>query len=289
MHELVARPPRARSFATALLFALTGCYTGTDEPIPWMPGADDAAQDGTDDADDDGGDDAADDANDSAADDANDSAADDAADDANDSAADDANDGADSSPEDSGTDDGAGTDGGSLEDGGVGTDDGADSADDGGASDVPDNEYCMEFAARHANGADLEQQILDIVNQRRSEGANCGSEGNFAPAGPLTMNPALRCAARKHSKQMVEEDFFDHTTPWGESPGDRIGGAGYNGFTWGENIAAGNSTAAATMDQWMNSDGHCANIMNPDFEDIGVGYYPGGGYGHYWTQNFGTP
>jgi uncharacterized protein YkwD len=248
-----------------------------------MPGADDAAEDGTDDADDDSADD---DADDSANDDANDSANDDA----NDSAADDdANDSADEAgTEDGGTEDGAGTEGGSLDEGGVTTDDGADTANDDGASDVPDNEYCMEFAVWDDNGAMLEEEILDIVNQRRSEGANCGSEGNFGPAGPLTMNPALRCAARKHSKQMVEEDFFDHTTPWGESPGDRIDGAGYNGFTWGENIAAGNSTAAATMDQWMNSDGHCANVMNPDFEDIGVGYYPGGGYGHYWTQNFGA-
>jgi len=245
-----------------------------------MPGADDGAEDGTDSAADDDADDG---------DDGNDSAADSANDDANDSANDDANDGVDdTSPEDGGTDDGVGTDGGSLDEGGATTDDGADSASDDGASEVPDNEYCMEFADWDASGAMLEQQILDIVNQRRSEGANCGSEGNFAPAGPLTMNPALRCAARKHSKQMVVSDFFDHTTPWGEGPGDRIGGAGYNGFTWGENIAAGNSTAAATMDQWMTSDGHCANVMNPDFEDIGVGYYPGGGYGHYWTQAFGA-
>jgi uncharacterized protein YkwD len=43
------------------------------------------------------------------------------------------------------------------------------------------------------------------------------------------------------------------------------------------------------MDQWMGSDGHCANIMNPSFTEIGVGYYPGGQWGHLWTQNFGTP
>jgi uncharacterized protein YkwD len=254
------------------LSLLASCYSGSDPGEPWRPGADDGTDDG-DDGDDD--DDAADDDDDDAADD---DAADDSADD------DAGTDGGDEESSDGGSLDGA-----SLDDGGGTTDDGADSAaDDGGASEVPDTDYCMAYADWDAGWSTLEQQILDIVNQRRSEGANCGSEGNFAPAGPLTMSPALRCAARKHSQQMVESGFFDHTTPWGEGPGDRIGGAGYNGFTWGENIAGGNSTAAATMDQWMESDGHCANIMNPDFEDIGVGYFPGGEWGHYWTQAFGA-
>jgi uncharacterized protein YkwD len=239
----------------------------------------------------DGGTDAADDGDDADDDAADDSAADSAADDAADDAADSADSAADSA-DDAGTEagateDGAGTDGGSLDDGGD-TTGRVDSGDDGGASEVPDSEYCMEYADWNPAWSQLEADILDIVNQHRSQGANCGSAGQFGPAAPLAMNPMLRCAARKHSKQMVESDFFDHTTPWGEGPGDRIGGAGYDGFTWGENIAAGNSTAAATMDQWMNSDGHCGNIMNPDFEDIGVGYYPGGGYGHYWTQAFGA-
>ena len=285
-----ARPPRARPTASircprgvgwiALALCCTaGCYSGTTQPEPWT-GQDDGAEGGTD-----AGDDAADDAADDAVDDAADDAAD-SVDSAADSAADSADDSADAGTDGAATDDGVGTDGGSLDDG-AGTTDGGET-DGGGAAEVPDNEYCMEYADWNPAWSQLEQEILDIVNQRRSEGANCGSAGNFAPTGPLTMHPALRCAARKQSKQMVENDFFDHTTPWGEGPADRISGAGYNGFTWGENIAAGNSTAAATMDQWMNSDGHCGNIMNPDFEDIGVGYYPGGGYGHYWTQTFGA-
>ncbi|HEY8376537.1 MAG TPA: CAP domain-containing protein, partial [Nannocystis sp.] len=75
----------------------------------------------------------------------------------------------------------------------------------------------------------------------------------------------------------------------GESPWDRMAKAGYGNYkTAGENIAAGSATAAGTMDQWMNSDGHCANIMNPNFQHIGVGYHPGGQWGHLWTQVFGA-
>jgi uncharacterized protein YkwD len=312
----VAPPPQVRTVAvrrlavftthcTVLLGAVllpSACFVGLpdgEEPQPWQTAGESSDDDG-------GGDDGdADDGGDSANDDAG-SAADggSAADDGSASAADGgsadtaADDGSATADEGGSADEGpvdTSADGGSADDGPVDTgadDSSADggSADDGGTSDeVPDNAFCMGVAGSDAAWSTMEEEILVIVNQRRAEGANCGSEGNFGPAGPLTMNPALRCAARVHSKQMVTEDFFDHTTPWGESPWDRMMAAGYSYSTAGENIAAGNSTAASTMQQWMDSDGHCSNIMNADFTEIGVGYYPGGGYGHYWTQNFGTP
>ena len=147
--------------------------------------------------------------------------------------------------------------------------------------------YCDGDDDWMGSWASLEEQVVEVVNQKRSEGANCGSEGSFGAAGPLVMHPLLQCAARMHSMDMVVRDFFSHTNPDGESPWDRIAKTGYGGYAnAGENIAAGSATAAAVVDQWMNSDGHCANIMNPQFNEIGVGYYPGGQYGHYWTQVF---
>lgn len=191
-------------------------------------------------------------------------------------------------PDDSAGDDSAGDD--SAGDDSAGDDSGDDSGDPPPPSDeVPDNAYCSGVADWDPAWTDLENEILVIANQRRAEGANCGSEGSFGPAGPLTANPALRCAARVHSQDMVDRNFFDHTNPSGESPFQRMGEAGYQYSTAGENIAAGNSTAAATMQQWMDSDGHCSNIMNGSFTELGVGYYPGGQYGHVWTQNFGAP
>ncbi|PCC69720.1 Uncharacterized conserved protein YkwD, contains CAP (CSP/antigen 5/PR1) domain [Nannocystis exedens] len=156
--------------------------------------------------------------------------------------------------------------------------------------DVPDGvSYCEPAKGWDPAWAQLEEDVLALVNQRRAEGANCGAEGNFGPAGPLTMDPALRCAARMHSKDMNDRGFFDHTNPDGEPPWDRMGKAGYGNYSnAGENIAGGSPDAAGTMDQWMNSAGHCANIMNPEFEHIGVGYYPGGQWGHLWTQVFGA-
>lgn len=136
--------------------------------------------------------------------------------------------------------------------------------------------------------ASLEDEILAISNQRRAAGANCGGT-NYPAVGPLVMNEQLRQAARAHSMDMGARNFFDHNTPEGTTPFQRIAAAGYTGSPQGENIAAGNDTAAETMTQWMNSPGHCRNIMNGQFRALGVGYarVAGSRYTHYWTQNFG--
>lgn len=150
--------------------------------------------------------------------------------------------------------------------------------------DVPSNEYCDPVSDWDLEWVDFEEEVLALVNQHRASGADCGSQGSFDPAGPLTMLPALRCAARAHSMDMNVRGFFSHTNPDGHGPGQRLDLAGYQGFTWGENIAWGYPSPAAVVAGWMGSDGHCANIMRPQFNAIGVGYYEG----NYWTQAFGA-
>ncbi|MBL9106287.1 MAG: CAP domain-containing protein [Myxococcales bacterium] len=153
--------------------------------------------------------------------------------------------------------------------------------------EVPSNAYCSDVASWPASSSSFETQVVTLVNQRRAAGATCGQYGAFPPAGPLTMNPALRCAGRKHDKDMITNNFFSHTGTGGTTPWNRIASAGYGSYvTAGENIAAGQSTPAAVVTGWMNSPGHCKNIMTAGFKEIGVGYAPGGSYGHYWTQTF---
>jgi len=135
----------------------------------------------------------------------------------------------------------------------------------------------------------LEDRVLVLVNQRRSQGAYCGSV-SYPPAPPMSMNVSLRIAARLHSQDMANNDYFSHVSQDGRTFVQRIQNAGYAGsFPWGENIAAGLPTAEGTMDLWMNSPGHCVNIMNGAFRAIGVGYgyRSGSTYTHYWTQDFG--
>lgn len=134
----------------------------------------------------------------------------------------------------------------------------------------------------------LEAEVLELVNQRRSEGATCGGV-TFAPAPPLEHDVLLERAARAHSMDMAEQRYFDHQSLDGRMLDDRLGEVGYDGSgPIGENIAWGQATAAQVMDGWMNSPGHCMNIMEPGYRRLGVGYASvDGGDGPRWTQNFG--
>ena len=123
--------------------------------------------------------------------------------------------------------------------------------------------------------AGFEDEVLRLVNENRAKGWNCDAEGMFPAAGPLTMIPTLRCSARLHSKDMADRMFFAHNSPDGENPGTRMKEAGYVGSGWGENIARGQRTPAEVVMGWMDSDGHCSNIMNASFNQIGVGYFAG--------------
>lgn len=146
----------------------------------------------------------------------------------------------------------------------------------------PDTEWPDEWA-------ELEEEVLELTNDERAEGAVCGDE-SFDPAPPLEMNETLRCAARRHSQDMADREYFSHYTPEGESPAHRLDDAGYTGTTWGENIARNPSTAQQVVDGWMNSPGHCANIMRAQFEEIGVGFAddPDSTHRRMWTQKFGA-
>ncbi|KFE63968.1 CAP domain-containing protein [Hyalangium minutum] len=150
--------------------------------------------------------------------------------------------------------------------------------------------YCDDVATWPTAYTDLENQVLTLVNQKRAAGATCGGVYN-PPVAALTLDTKLRCAARKHSKDMGDKNFFSHTGSNGSTPWQRITSAGYSYTGAGENIAAGHATALAVVNGWMASTGHCTNIMNGTFKHLGVGYYPRSGstYTHYWTQDFGKP
>jgi len=143
------------------------------------------------------------------------------------------------------------------------------------------NDYCLPQAEWDAEAVAFEDEVLTIVNARRSEGATCGGEP-FGPAPPMVANAQLRCAARIHSLDMFTRDFFAHDNPDGESPWDRVDKTDYDANATGENIAKGYPTPEDVMQGWMDSPGHCSNIMNPDSNEIGIGYHES-----LWTQVMG--
>ncbi|PIY10250.1 MAG: CAP domain-containing protein [Flexibacter sp. CG_4_10_14_3_um_filter_32_15] len=126
------------------------------------------------------------------------------------------------------------------------------------------------------------QELVDLVNQYRTEGCRCGSE-QMPAVRTITWNEALAKTAYLHSKDMNNKNYFSHTGKDGSYPGTRMERQGYNWRTYGENIAKGYSNERAVIEGWIDSEGHCRNIMNPNFQEMGVGKE-----GDYWTQVFGT-
>jgi len=132
----------------------------------------------------------------------------------------------------------------------------------------------------------FEQNVLLLVNQRRAAGASCGTT-SYPAVAPVARHTALVTSARLHSEDMAANNYFSHTSLDGRTPSTRMRAAGFNGTVMGENIAAGYTTPESVVQAWMNSPGHCANIMRAAYKYLGVGYTSGGSYGHYWTQDFG--
>ncbi len=150
--------------------------------------------------------------------------------------------------------------------------------------------YALTFicVAGNAYGqsADFKSEFLNTINKTRTKGCNCG-DTYFPPAPALTWNDKLFNAATGHAKDMSKRNYFSHTSKDGRSMQDRIiaGGYTYKGFksfAIGENIAQGQQSIAEVMDGWFKSEGHCKNLMNPDFKEIGVAEYK-----DYWVQDFG--
>ncbi|OAB41934.1 CAP domain-containing protein [Paenibacillus glacialis] len=130
---------------------------------------------------------------------------------------------------------------------------------------------------RQANAYEL--QVFRLVNEERT------SRGIAA----LTLNSTLTDLASLKSRDMRDNNYFGHTSPTYGTPGEMLNRFGVTWRAYGENIAAGQTTPEEVMRVWMNSPGHRANILDPRFTDIGVGYVTGTAtsrYQTYWTQLF---
>jgi uncharacterized protein YkwD len=138
---------------------------------------------------------------------------------------------------------------------------------------------------------DAGKMILDAVNAARATARNCGAR-RFAAAPPLAWDGSLADAALEHSRDMAQNRYFAHEGSDGSMVGDRAQRAGYLWRRIGENIASGQASPEAAVAGWLDSPGHCANIMHPGFTQMGAAYAinPASESGTvYWTQAFGTP
>jgi uncharacterized protein YkwD len=152
---------------------------------------------------------------------------------------------------------------------------------------------------------EFKEAYLLELNKARSVQQSCGVEGTFLATTSLTWNNKLYQAAYEHSFDLASTNTFSHrgsgqaTDITGMALGkastltERIEAYGYKYASIGEYIGAGTNsdTAKKIVLQLMKSDGHCANIMNPKYKEIGMALSKNANskYVHYWTQSFGTP
>ena len=131
--------------------------------------------------------------------------------------------------------------------------------------------------------------MLEFLNFGRASGFSC-TNGSGSVAGPyLVMKPELQCAARRHSRDMVERRFFDHVNPDSEAPADRIRKTGYSFGVVGETIARASGSPEAAPYQVLADLGaeggdECETLLDPRFDSVGIGQYL-----DHWTLDFAGP
>ena len=135
----------------------------------------------------------------------------------------------------------------------------------------------------------LATRALQLVNDVRARGVHCGDE-LFGPAPPVTLSGTLAGVALGHASDMAEKNYFEHVDPAGHSPADRVRAVGYSEKLVGENIAFGPKSVDEVVQGWLDSPGHCENIMDPRFAEMGLGLAAGRAkHGLYWVQVLAEP
>ena len=120
-----------------------------------------------------------------------------------------------------------------------------------------------------------ELETFNLINEQRAK--------NGLPA--LKIDMEVQRVARIKAQDMVNNNYFSHTSPTYGSPFDMLKSFGISYKSAGENIA-GNSSNSAAVTAWMNSSGHRANILNSSYNYTGVGVVTGSKYGKIYVQMF---
>ncbi|HTC44311.1 MAG TPA: CAP domain-containing protein [Steroidobacteraceae bacterium] len=156
--------------------------------------------------------------------------------------------------------------------------------------DAAPRTYAYATAPGPSRASAQATRVLQLVNEVRARGTRCGDR-SFAPAPPLRLSATLESVAGEHAKDMARHDYFEHVDLGGHTPADRVRASGYRETLVGENIAYGPTSADEVVAGWLHSSGHCENIMEPRFVEMGLALAPGQGSkrGLYWDQVLTQP
>jgi len=162
--------------------------------------------------------------------------------------------------------------------------------DGGGGAEVAPPETQASAPVEPCPVGDLSQTAVPAINALRSVAQVCGA-GNFAAVGAVTWDARLAEAARTHSTDMAVNNFFSHTGSNASTLGGRVTAAGYTWRVVAENLAAGPGDLSAVLNGWMNSPGHCQNLMLATVTQVGLSCVrrQGSGQTPYWTMVLARP
>ena len=127
------------------------------------------------------------------------------------------------------------------------------------------------------------KEMLTLVNKPRENGTRCGRKWH-EPVPALQWDERLESIAAVKSRDMQSNNYFDHTSPDGKKLNDLLEEIDYRWVAQGENLAMGSKSVETTVNIWLKSEGHCRNIMNENFTNIGTAQY-----GTYWTMVLTQP
>ena len=132
------------------------------------------------------------------------------------------------------------------------------------------------MASWNCADAQAELEILELINELRAEVQECAGV-EYGPSAPLEMNAAAQCAARLHSWDMTERNFFNHDTPpEGTKFWDRMAATNFSGHSARVENLAGATTPSGAVSSWLNSPGHCRNMLCEANVEAGIGRMSGG-------------
>lgn len=138
-----------------------------------------------------------------------------------------------------------------------------------------DNQVLTDFAkegekAEFCDDTDVSERLVAVINEARSKPQVCRGV-QFPATSPIVWVGTLRKATDLHADDMALKNFFSHQGTDGSFVDDRATIEGYDFIKVGENLAAGFASPEESVDAWLaSSDGHCENLMDPSFEDVGA-------------------
>jgi uncharacterized protein YkwD len=133
------------------------------------------------------------------------------------------------------------------------------------------------------------QQAVEQLNALRRQAAPCAAGGVAMQR--LSWESRLAASAAEQARDLALQDRLSHVDSRNRGLGARLRGVGYAAAGAGENLAAGQSAIDDTFQAWLASPSHCANLMQPEYRDVGLACVQrrGSRYQRFWVAHFGAP